>query len=136
MNERMFSELYSSITQGIRVNVRTAWLKEESDPDADHYVFAYQVEIVNESPYAIQLLRRKWHITDAIGRKRMVSGEGIVGRKPVIQPGEAHTYVSGCNFQEPVGQMVGYYSMVRLADKSEFQVRIPAFTMIVPWLLN
>lgn len=136
MNQRLFSEIVSAVTEGIRVSVRTTWLSEESDPDRDHYVFAYEITITNESPYSVQLLRRKWHIIDAIGRRRMVSGEGVVGQKPLLAPGASHTYVSGTNFQEPIGQMHGHFTMIRTADKGEFHVRIPAFTMVLPCMLN
>jgi ApaG protein len=136
MNQRLFSPSVSSVTEGIQVSVRTTWLREESDPERDHYVFAYEITITNQSPYTVQLLRRTWHIQDAIGRKRMVKGEGVVGQKPVLAPGQAHTYVSGCNFQEPVGQMKGHFVFLRNADKGEFEVRIPNFLMELPALLN
>lgn len=132
----MFSETVSTVTNGVRVSVRTTYLKEESSPLHDHYVFAYQVRIYNESPYRIKLMRRKWFITDGLGRKRMVSGEGVIGKQPELAPGEMHEYVSGCNFETPIGKMEGYYSMLRTADQSDFKVRIPSFTMVLPFSLN
>lgn len=131
----MFSEPSSKITEGVRVAVRTAWLEERSSFANGHFVFAYKVQIYNESPQQVQLLRRKWIITDAVGRVRVVSGDGVIGEQPVLLPGESHEYISGCDFQTPIGHMTGYYYMVR-PDGSSLRVRIPDFTMSVPHLLN
>ncbi|MCB9231856.1 MAG: Co2+/Mg2+ efflux protein ApaG [Bacteroidia bacterium] len=132
----MFSGNSSKTTQGIRVDVSTAYLHGESMPEHGRFVFAYQVRIVNESSSTVQLLRRKWFITDALGRNRVVEGPGVIGQTPTIQPGSMHEYVSGCDFPVPTGKMEGYFTMIRLPEKEEFKVRIPAFTMTVPWLLN
>lgn len=131
----MFSDANTTVTEGVRVDVRTAWLRERSSPQFGHFVFAYKVRITNESSERVQLLRRKWLITDAVGQKREVSGDGVVGRQPVLHPGEFHEYISGCDFITPVGQMKGYYYMQR-SDGSELRVEIPEFTMVVPHLLN
>lgn len=132
----MFSELSSKITEGIRVSVRSAYIPEESSPRHSHYVFAYQVHIENESPYTVQLLSRKWIITNGTGQKQIVEGDGVIGKQPTLNPGEIHEYVSGCNFTTPIGKMEGHYLMVRKADGSKFRVRIPAFTMAAPEVLN
>jgi len=132
----MFSERFSKVTEGIRVNVRSAYLREESLPLHEHYVFAYQVQIINESPYRVQLMRREWHITDGVGARREIEGDGVIGQQPVLNPGETHEYISGCDFDTPSGKMEGWYYFVRSVDGSEFKVRIPAFTMFVPYLLN
>lgn len=134
-NADMFSDSTSTITEGVRVEVRTAWLKERSSPLFGQYVFAYQVTISNESSSPVQLLRRRWIITDAVGQKRLVEGEGVIGEQPVILPGSTHQYISGCDFTTPIGKMKGYYTMVRPGG-DEIRVRIPEFTMIVPQLLN
>lgn len=124
------------ITDGIRVNVRTTYMKEESAPKHHYYVFAYQVEIINESHHQVQLLSRVWHIVDGLGEKRMVQGEGVIGKQPVINPGERHTYVSGCHFGTPIGKMWGTYTMRRQMDGAQLDIRIPGFVMQVPHLGN
>ncbi len=131
----MFSEPQSTTTQGVRVEVGTAWLQDQSEPQASHYVFAYQVRIINNSRDRVQLLRRKWIITDALGRVRVVSGDGVIGEQPILEAGESHEYISGCDFDTPIGHMTGWYYMVR-ADGTEFKVRIPEFVMSLPHLLN
>lgn len=132
----MFTDTYTEVTEGIRVTVRSAYLSEESSPAHDYYTFVYRVHIQNESSYRVQLLRRKWIITDGVGRKSEVSGEGVVGKQPVLDPGESHEYESGTHFSTPVGKMHGFYYFIRLVDGGELKVRIPDFTMIVPQYLN
>lgn len=132
----MASNLASRITDGVRVDVRTAYVHDESSPKHQYYVFLYQVDITNESEYQVQLLRREWHIVDGYGKHRMVEGEGVVGKQPVLKPGESHSYVSGSHFSTPVGAMHGFYLMARTLDGAQFWVDIPAFTMEVPCLSN
>ena len=132
----MSSNLSSRVTEGIRVNVRTVYVQDESSPKHHYYVFAYQIEIINESDYTVQLRSREWHITDGNGHKRLVQGEGVVGKQPLIAPGESHSYVSGCHFNTPIGRMQGSYLMERQMDGLHFQVEIPPFTMVVPHLQN
>lgn len=132
----MFSQLSSVVTEGIRVSVRSRYLEQESSPKHMYFFFAYKVTIVNESPYRVKLMSRKWHITDGYGGKRVVEGDGVIGQQPVLEPGESHEYVSGCDFNSPMGQMSGFYTMVREIDDQEFKVKIPKFLMTVPWLLN
>lgn len=132
----MSSNLSSQVTEGIRVNVRTVYVPDESSPKHHYYVFAYQVEIINESAYTVQLRSREWFITDGYGHKRHVEGAGVVGKQPFIAPGELHRYVSGCHFNTPIGRMEGYYLMERQMDYLTFPVEIPPFTLTVPHLQN
>ncbi|MEZ4777009.1 MAG: Co2+/Mg2+ efflux protein ApaG [Bacteroidia bacterium] len=132
----MTSHVVSTVTEGIRVNVRTAYVREESSPKHQYFVFAYEVEIINESAYSVQLLSREWLITDGFGEKRTVKGEGVIGKQPVILPGETYKYVSGSHFYTAIGRMSGHYIMERQVDHSFIQVMIPPFTMIVPFVNN
>lgn len=132
----MFSEISSRVTDGIRVNVSTTYVNEESSPKQHYYVFAYQIEIINESSYEIQLLSREWHISDGLGNHRVVKGEGVVGKQPLIAPGDMHKYISGSHFPTPIGKMSGYYTMIRTIDQSELRVEIPPFIMISPYIHN
>lgn len=130
------SDLPSLITEGIRVSVRTTYSKGNSSPDHQHFVFTYQVEITNESSVGVQLISREWHITDGYGDKRVVKGDGVIGKQPLIAPGETYRYVSGCHFQTMVGHMSGHYNMLRQIDQTFLKVKIPPFTMLVPHLNN
>ncbi|UOR05922.1 Co2+/Mg2+ efflux protein ApaG [Hymenobacter aerilatus] len=126
----------TTTTQGVTVSVTTNYLPDYSSPSQEHYVFAYKIDIRNNSEYTVKLLRRHWHIYDANGVVREVEGDGVVGQQPVLEPGEAHQYVSGCNLKTGLGKMRGTYQMERLADGREFTVDIPEFTLIVPFRLN
>lgn len=128
--------MVAQITEGVKVTVETEFQGDYSNPGQDHYVFTYKIHIENNSPYTIQLLRRHWWIYDVLGQVREVEGEGVVGQQPVLEPGEFHEYISGCNLRSGIGKMVGTYQMERVVDGGPFQVRIPEFSMIVPWKLN
>ncbi|RYU77899.1 Co2+/Mg2+ efflux protein ApaG [Hymenobacter persicinus] len=123
-------------TQGVTVSVTTNYLPDYSSPSQEHYVFAYKIDIHNGSEYTVKLLRRHWYIYDANGVVREVEGEGVVGQQPVLEPGESHQYVSGCNLKSGLGKMRGTYQMERLVDGKEFTVDIPEFTLVVPYRLN
>lgn len=128
--------MISEITHGVKVIVETFYQREHSDPLRGQYVFAYRITIQNESEHTIQLLRRRWHIFDSIGEYKTVEGEGVVGRQPVIEPGDYHQYVSGCNLQSEIGAMKGTYQMLRISDGKLFEVVIPEFVLVVPEKLN
>jgi len=99
-------------------------------------MFAYRINIENLTDYTIQLKRRQWFIFDSNGILREVEGEGVVGQQPILQPGDMHSYVSGCQLTTDMGSMRGNYLMQRLADDSDFVVDIPQFELIVPYRLN
>ena len=132
----MVSPIFSSVTQGIRVSVRSVYSPDESSPRHNYFVFAYQVEITNESAFPVKLHRREWHIVDGMGSHRLVEGEGVVGQKPIMQPGESYQYVSGSHFLTPIGKMEGHYTMLRKIDGASIDVQIPPFVMVVPYLYN
>ncbi len=114
----------------------TEYQPEYSSPSQAHYVFTYRITIENEGPSTVQLLRRHWIIYDAHGMAREVEGEGVVGQQPILEPGETHEYVSGCNLRSSLGKMGGTYLMERIIDGKQFRVNIPEFTMVVPYRLN
>jgi ApaG protein len=128
--------MVTEITQGIKVSVETEYQPVYSSPSQYHYVFTYRVHIENQSDNTIQLLRRHWHIVDAARRSREVEGEGVVGQQPVLEPGQNHEYVSGCNLKSGMGKMSGTYLMERLVDNKRFNVIIPEFSLIAPFKLN
>ncbi len=128
--------MVTAITQGIKISVETMYQEEYSNPAQDQYMFAYRIEIENLSDYTIQLLRRQWFIFDSSGTMKEVEGPGVVGVQPVLEPGQVHAYVSGCQLSTDIGSMRGNYSMVRVATDSPFKVDIPEFALIVPYRLN
>lgn len=128
--------MVSSVTEGVKVSVKTEYQSDYSSPLQAHYVFTYRITIENASDYTIQLLRRHWLIFDTNGTVREVEGEGVVGLQPVLEPGEVHEYVSGCNLRSSIGKMAGTYLVERIIDGKQVRVTIPEFTMVVPYKLN
>jgi ApaG protein len=128
--------MVTGITQGVKVSVETFFQPDFSKTEAGEFVFAYRITIENKGDYAIRLMRRHWHIFDATGNWREVEGEGVVGEQPEILPGHIHQYVSGCHLKSPVGKMLGTYLMERKFDSNLFEVKIPEFQMIAPFMLN
>ena len=122
---------YTAETDGILVRVRPSYLAGQSDPEAGRWVWAYQVEVVNLTGAAVQLMARRWTITDALGRVEEVRGPGVVGEQPVIEPGDSYAYASGCPLTTPSGSMVGAYFM-QDAEGRMFEAAIPAFSLDVP----
>ena len=113
------------------VRVSVSYLPEQSEPQRGRWFWAYHVRIENDGDQSVQLLTRRWIITDARGARHSVEGEGVVGEQPVIQPGAAYDYVSGCPLATTSGAMQGSYRMVG-ADGVTFDVAIPHFALIAP----
>lgn len=122
-------------TRGIRVRVKAFHIPERSQPEQNYYFFAYQVTISNEGARTAQLVSRKWIITDAEGQVETVQGPGVVGKQPVLKPGESFQYTSFCPLTTPVGSMHGTYRMVTEED-DEFDAEIAPFTLAVPTAVN
>lgn len=123
--------MYRALTHEIEITVEPFYLEEQSEPDENRFVWGYRIVITNRSGQTVQLHDRHWQITDALGQVDEVSGEGVVGEQPVLEPGEQFEYSSGCPLDTPSGMMVGQYRMVRQDGKS-FMVDIPAFSLDVP----
>jgi ApaG protein len=123
--------MYEAVTHGIRVRVTPQYLEEESAPDESRYVWAYTIDILNEGGETVQLRTRHWRITDATGRTEEVRGPGVVGKTPVLEPGESFRYTSGCPLSTPSGIMVGSYQMTT-EDGGRIEVAIPAFSLDSP----
>lgn len=122
---------YSAETDGVVVRVQPSYLAAQSDPEANHWVWAYQIEIVNLTGTPLQLVARRWTITDALGRVEEVRGSGVVGEQPVIEPGDSFSYASGCPLTTPSGSMVGAYFM-QDPEGHMFEVAVPHFSLDVP----
>lgn len=119
----------------ITVTPKVTFLAEQSDPDKNHFVFAYTITVTNTGDVTAQLVSRHWIITDADHRVQEVKGQGVVGKQPVLRPGESFEYTSGASIPTPVGTMRGSYQMVA-EDGITFEVPIPVFTLSVPRTLH
>jgi ApaG protein len=122
--------MVSAITKGIQVSVETTYQPDFSNPQQHHYVFTYKVRIENKSSHTVQLLRRRWEIYDATESRKIVEGDGVVGQQPILEPGEFHTYVSGCNLKSGIGKMHGSFTLEKLMDGKLLEIVIPEFQLI------
>ncbi len=124
-----------ALTDGIRVEVTSVYVPEQSLPRQHRYVFAYTVRITNEGEKTAQLRTRHWIITDAEGRVEEVRGDGVVGAQPTLRSGQSFEYSSGCALRTPRGTMRGTYRMHR-DDGSTFDAEIAPFELALPRTLN
>jgi ApaG protein len=122
-------------TQSIQIGVEANYLADQSDTKDQRYVFSYTITIRNTGKLPVQLLTRRWLITDAGGKVREVRGDGVVGEQPRIRPGEFHRYSSLSIIETPVGTMEGSYGMID-DDGEVFSASIPIFRLAIPGILN
>jgi ApaG protein len=119
----------------ITVSPKVTFLPDQSDADKNHFVFAYTITVTNTGSVTAQLVSRHWIITDAEHRVQEVKGQGVVGKQPVLRPGESFEYTSGASIPTPVGTMRGSYHMVA-EDGLAFDVPIAPFTLSIPRTLH
>ena len=124
-----------AVTRDIRVFVSAEYSPERSRPAEAHWFFLYTITITNEGNDTVQLISRHWIITDANAHVEEVKGPGVVGEQPVLAPGEAFTYTSGCPLKTPFGLMEGTYQMVGRTG-GEFEAKIAAFTLSEPYTVH
>ena len=126
---------FTETTAKITVSVEPAPIPEESDPSAGSYVFAYTIHIENNSDDSIQLLERHWLIESAGEQIGEVTGPGVVGVQPVLEPGQSFEYTSSAKINDPIGAMRGSY-VFRRKSGGMFTVQIPRFKLMYPDLFN
>ena len=119
----------------IKVTVTTHYVAEQSDPAINRHVFAYTIGIQNTGNVSAQLISRHWLITDAEGQVQEVRGLGVVGKQPLLQPGESFQYTSGSSLTTPIGTMKGTYQMVAEVG-THFEAEIPEFVLATPRALH
>ncbi len=117
------------------VTVTPRYLPDHSDPDQQQYVFAYTIRITNTGEAPAQLISRHWTITDGEQKVQEVRGLGVVGKQPLLRPGETFEYTSGCPLATPVGSMRGTYHCVG-EDGTPFETTIPEFVLSMPRTLH
>lgn len=119
----------------IEVSPMPQFIPEQSDPENDRYIFAYTITIRNIGEVPAQLVSRHWIITDGNNEIQEVRGLGVVGKQPLLQPGESFQYTSGSSLTTPIGTMKGTYQMVA-EDGTHFEAEIPEFVLATPRALH
>ena len=120
----------AAVTRGVKVDVESQYVKEQSDPERNYYFFSYHVTITNEGEDTVQLISRHWIITDEHGHVDEVQGPGVVGEQPVLEPGESFEYTSFCPLKTPMGAMHGTYQMTTRQGEP-FDAQIPRFSLVM-----
>lgn len=128
--------MVQQVTQGIKISVKTEFDGTFYKNREMQYAFAYTVTIENQSKDTVQLTSRCWKIKDSLNKTQIVEGEGVIGQKPILKPGERHSYISGCLLHSPFGAMKGYYNMVNFSTAHKFRVSIPLFNLSAPFSMN
>lgn len=124
-----------AVTHGVRVAVESFFVPERSAPQLNTYFFAYRIRVTNEGSERVQLLSRRWLITDGNGLTQVVDGEGVVGEQPSLEPQESFEYTSVCPLSTRFGFMRGRYTM-QSADGHRWYARIHEFALVTPGLEN
>ena len=127
--------MYSKKTRKINITVNPYFLDDQSEPEDQHFVWAYQVIIDNQSNEKVQLKNRYWKIIDSNGSEQEVRGEGVVGEQPILNPGEKFEYTSGTPLGTPSGFMEGHYEM-ETNEGNRFEAIIPQFSLDIPFTEN
>ncbi|HHS95112.1 MAG TPA: Co2+/Mg2+ efflux protein ApaG [Phaeodactylibacter sp.] len=123
-------------TNGITISVESFYQHEHSNVRLHKYVYSYRITIQNKSNTTVQLLRRHWFIQDSLGPKKEVEGDGVIGKQPILHPGESHQYTSWTILHSDIGKMYGTYLMHTRPKGKSLYVRIPEFKLIAPFRLN
>ncbi len=122
-------------THNIRVEVIARYSVENSRTQQGIWVFEYTIRISNWSDKKVQLISRHWIITDATDQVKEVKGAGVVGKQPVLEPGEAFQYSSWCKLETPTGYMRGTYQM-EMPEGEAFDVEIAPFALKAPYTVH
>ena len=117
-----------AVTNSIRVEVMSQYSPENSRPLQDVWVFEYTVRITNQGSEPVQLIARHWIITDGLDHTEEVKGPGVIGKQPVLAPGESFKYSSWCPLKTPTGMMHGAYQMISAGGK-QFDIAIAPFAL-------
>lgn len=119
----------------IVVTVTPQYLADQSEPEKQHFLFAYKVEIRNNGGQAAQLISRHWVISDADQNTQEVRGLGVIGKQPLIPAGERFEYSSGCPLPTSFGTMKGEFHFVG-ENGVPFDVPIAEFVLAIPRTLH
>ena len=128
--------MINHVTKGIRISVKTIYDGSYFKNYNLHFAFNYIIKITNQSKSTVQLKSRHWRIFDSLSSDIIIDGEGVIGEKPSIKPGDSYEYSSGCLITSPVGAMRGFYNMIDINNGKKFRAYIPTFKLTAPRALN
>ncbi len=133
---------YQETTNDLQVEVFPYYVEEQSDASRSFYFFAYRIKISNVgSSRVLQLLSRHWIIRNGKGQEEEVKGEGVVGQKPILSPGEFFEYTSFCPLNTPTGNMRGKFEMMVVKNAGvdcleTYSANVPVFFFRLPHTIH
>jgi len=128
--------MINHVTKGIKISVKVFFDGSYFKNYILNYSFSYTISISNQSKNSVQLKSRHWRIFDSLNTDIIIDGEGVIGEKPIIKPGDSHEYSSGCLIKSNVGAMRGFYNMIDINTGKKFRAYIPTFKLNSPQALN
>ena len=124
------------ILDKIKINVKSSFISDKSSIKKSIYFFMYRVTIVNNSDKKLQLTNRHWHISDANDNTQVIDGEGVIGERPILNPGDSFKYSSFCPIKTEFGTMSGYYTFKEVYTGELYKGIIPKFILVTPTQVN
>tara|TARA_Y100000994_G_scaffold244488_1_gene244412 strand:+ start:488 stop:868 length:381 start_codon:yes stop_codon:yes gene_type:complete len=122
--------------KNIKIEAKSIFLNDKSNIEKSLYFFMYKITIINNSDKTFQLMSRYWEITDANGTAQTIEGEGVVGERPILKPGESFTYNSFCPIKTEFGTMSGFYTFKDDLTGNLQKAKIPEFMLVAPNYIN
>ncbi|TVU68439.1 Co2+/Mg2+ efflux protein ApaG [Cobetia crustatorum] len=116
----------------IRVDTVPEYCADDSRPEENRFVFRYTITVHNGTGETVQLLARYWKITQGSGNEQEVRGKGVIGKQPLIAPGESFSYTSHAVLDMPVGVMQGAYTFCDATHTRTFDIAIAPFRLAGP----
>lgn len=116
---------------GLRVMIDKVVYMPHLEAPADRpYPFVYFITIRNDSDETVTIKGRKWVVTDSLGKRVVVEGDGVVGKFPCLAPGEKFSY----NSYHVIGtDSVAEGAFIGVSESGGPVItRIPKFEMRVP----
>lgn len=123
-------------TEGVKITVTTQFRTDLSQVNESRFFFNYRVEMENMNESSVQLIHRDWYIFDSLNDASIVSGEGVVGEQPILNPGQKYAYTSGCELTSELGRMRGFYTFKNQVTGEMLQIFIPTFDLVYPAKMN
>jgi ApaG protein len=128
--------MYTITTEGVKITVTTQFRKDLSQVNESRFFFNYRIEMENMNESSVQLIHRDWYIFDSLNEPSIVSGQGVVGEQPILNPGQKYAYTSGCELTSELGRMRGFYTFKNQVTGEMLQIFIPTFDLIYPSKMN
>lgn len=120
----------SKLTHDILIKAVPKYLGIQEEEGQQLRLFTYKIDILNQSNQPLKLIKRYWKILDSLLPIQTINGEGVVGQKPIIKPGEKFSYESFCLLEGDFGSMEGFYTFYNIKLNEYLKIDIPKFDLI------